>query len=111
MTTTGSVYHGAHAVTPTKTPRPSNTPGSGTSGNTATPTPMASADNKGGTLCWYCHTHGAGFSPKHTSANCCNPDEPKHKKNATIKNKMGGNPRWQSEMRRSPRNGTPEKEE
>jgi hypothetical protein len=107
--TTGPVYHGAHAVTPTKPPHVNTAAGSGTA-----TTPTAGVDNKGGTLCWYCHTHGTGFSPNHTSANCRHPSEdPKnpHNAKATIKNKMNGNTGWQSEMRRSPRIGTPVKEE
>jgi hypothetical protein len=109
LTTTGAVYHGAHAVTPTKPPRPDTATGSGTT------TPTATAGNAGGTLCWYCFSHGTGYSPKHTSALCR--DKPgynnvPHNAKATIKNKMGGNPGWQSESRRLSLNGqTPQKEE
>ena len=40
----------------------------------------------------YCHTHGIMFKGGHTSANCKQPDK-KHKVEATMSDKMGGNPK------------------
>jgi hypothetical protein len=39
---------------------------------------------------YYCHTHGLGKSPLHTSPTCTHPG-PEHKTEATISNMMGGN--------------------
>ncbi len=43
---------------------------------------------------FYCHTHGYGTNPKHTSATCNRPG-PNHDKTATAKNTKGGNTRFQ----------------
>ena len=38
----------------------------------------------------YCWTHGPSNNSQHTSKLCTNPDLPKHRKDATILNRMGG---------------------
>ena len=43
---------------------------------------------------FYCHTHGYGTNPKHTSETCKRPG-PNHDKTATAKNTKGGNTRFQ----------------
>jgi hypothetical protein len=43
----------------------------------------------GETRWYYCHTHGLGPNPEHTSATCKNPGE-NHQPKATINNMMGG---------------------
>jgi hypothetical protein len=51
---------------------------------------------------YYCHTHGLGKNPAHTSASCSNP-APEHKTAATISNMMGGNNRISIGRPRQPR--------
>ena len=41
--------------------------------------------------CWYCWTHGVTFSPAHTSKTCKKPEKG-HKRRATLRNMLGGNP-------------------
>ena len=96
LTAQTASFHGAHQaeIVP---PSPPATALSVTPA--APPAPVVTV---GEVKMYYCHSHGLGRNPGHTSLNCTNPD-PDHKTAATIKNMMGGNDRISINRRRRPR--------
>jgi hypothetical protein len=74
-------YHGAHNVTaPPDATCHAVTPATSTA---------TDANNKYAYTMYYCHTHGAGRSAKHTSLTCTKRSEG-HNEHATVSNMMGG---------------------
>jgi hypothetical protein len=80
-------YHGAHLVTPT-----TGTPLAAAS-VAIPPAPLVAAQFSvnvdGGTMMYYCWTHGLGRNANHTSLTCSNKAQG-HQDTATVRNRMGG---------------------
>jgi hypothetical protein len=91
LTAKSAGFHGAHHTAGTPRLPPDQHAANTAEGSTGAKAKPAShkAAVVDGTNWFYCHTHGLGPNPKHTSATCKNPAEG-HEKTATINNMMGG---------------------
>ena len=89
FTSTQASFHGANAA---MTMAPSVPVLSAPSPNVQHPSPAPSFNlrTNDGALWYYCHSHGLGTNPTHTSATCQR-RLPGHQVNATASNMMGGN--------------------
>ena len=81
-------YHGAHQAN--IVPASPNAAAAAAALAAAATNPPVPAVVVGDVRMCYCHTHGLGKSPLHTSITCTHPG-PEHKTEATISNMMGGN--------------------